>query len=91
MVIPLAASSETTTSWVGAMGVRPASTTKVTIADSSASATAAMPRERAIQPAAGAAALTSSAVAAWPTWVIRRVLAQREFADDQFTRSGGPP
>ncbi len=73
MVMPLAASSETTTSWVGAMGVRPASTTKVTSADSSASATATMPSERAIQPVAGAAALTSSAVAAWLTWVIRLI------------------
>ena len=68
----LPASSVTTTSWVGAIGVSPASTTKVTSAESSARATAVRPSERASHPEAGAAAaLTSSAVAAWPTLVMK--------------------
>ena len=70
-MIALAARSETTTSWVGAIGVRPASTTKVTRAESSAKATAARPSARGSHPDAGAvAADTSSAVADWPTVVI---------------------
>ena len=60
----LTARRKTTTSWVGTIGVRPASTTKVTSAESSASATAASPSARATKPAAGAAAAPTSSVVA---------------------------
>ena len=43
-----------TTSWVGAIGVRLASTRKVASADSSASATATTPNTRASRPGAAA-------------------------------------
>ena len=69
----------TTTSCVGAIGVRPASTTKVTSAESNASATAATPRALGIDPDLGAAAaLISSVVAAWPTLVIDSSRPKRE-------------
>ena len=52
-VSALISSSVTTTWWVGAIGVRPASTTKVTKADSSASPTAIGPSTRIARFAAG--------------------------------------
>src|SRR6516164_5431069 len=76
-VTALPASSVTTTSCVGAIGVRSASTTKGTRAESKAMATAARPSERANHPGAGAvatladsAAGTCSAVETWPTLVM---------------------
>src|SRR5262245_51345406 len=70
-VAAFVSSSVTTTSCVGGIGVRPASTTKVTSAESSASATATTPSARGIHPDVGAAAaFISSVVAAWPMLVI---------------------
>src|SRR5262245_16569357 len=78
-VTAFASSSVTTTSCVGAIGVRPASTTKVTSAESNASATAATPSARGIHPEGGAeAAVISSVVAAWPTLVIESSRPKRE-------------
>jgi hypothetical protein len=61
-VTPLVASSVRTTPSVGTIGVRPASTTKVMSAESSAASTAASPSARAHQPAAGAALASSMVV-----------------------------
>jgi len=78
-VTALASSNVTTTSCVGAIGVRPASTTKVRTADSSASATAARPSARESHPDAGAAAaVASSVVAASPTLIIDASRPKRE-------------
>src|SRR6516165_305908 len=45
-VTTLPSKSSTTTSWTGAMGVRPASTRKVAVADKSATPTAQAPTSR---------------------------------------------
>src|SRR5262249_17265578 len=62
--------SASTTSCVGRIGVRLASTTKVATADRSASPTATRPTTRASQPDAGAVADAISAVTDCPTLVI---------------------
>ena len=66
----LTSSSVSTTSWVGRIGVKFASTTNVASADNSASATAISPMSRASPPGVGVAAVASSAVTAWPTLVM---------------------
>ena len=77
----LTSRSVTTTSWVGAIGVRPASTTKVTRADSSARATAKKPSSRTQPPGAGdVAADMSSAVVVWPVLIIKPVSSERNVA-----------
>src|SRR5947207_14378194 len=94
-VTALTSRSVSTTSWVGRIGVRFASTRKVTSADNSASATATTPRMRASRPGAGAAAVASSAVAAWPTFVMyseRPVRNHREAARHTLNeRAPSPP
>ncbi len=93
-VTALARRSVTTTSCVGGIGVRPASTTKVTRADSKATATAAKPSARGSHPGGGAAAgVTSSAVAAWPTLVINSSRPKRQpvIAREDHTPFGCPP
>ena len=91
-VTMLTARRVTTTSWVGAIGVSPASTTKVTSAESTASATATMPSSRTQPPGAGvAAADTSSALAVWPTLVMQTRLARPERWHVRSCRSDEPP
>src|SRR4029077_1046585 len=60
-VTALIASNVTTTRWVGEMGVRSASTTKVAKADSKASPAAIGPRTRTARAPAGAAVAVRSA------------------------------
>ena len=72
MVAALQSRTLVTTSWVGGIGVRLASTRNVARADSNASATAITPNRRAARPGAAVAAAASSALAAWPTLVITR-------------------
>jgi hypothetical protein len=88
----LIASSRTTTLWVGAIGVSPASTTKVTSADRTASATAMIPRSRTKPPGAGdVVADTRSAVAVWPTLVMQFCFAQNRVYGTSTRADGRSP
>src|SRR4029078_10284156 len=91
-VTALVRRSVTTTSCVGAIGVSPASTRKVTSADSSASATAAKPSVRGSHPGAGAAAaVANSAGAALPTSVIKISRPKRQPVTVRQNRPLGRP
>src|SRR3954452_12997585 len=84
-------SSVRTTSCVGRIGVRFASTTKVARADKSASETAIDPISRDVQPGVGAVAVANSAVAAWLAFVMKPNQPTGQTDDVDWSRWRNPP